>query len=358
MSTRSYWVIGVMSGTSLDGLDIAFCEFWTAKSWQYRIHYAETISYTNEWKNKLSKAHLLNGYELTELHKDYGILMGEYIHAFIEKHRIKYIDLIASHGHTVFHQPDKQINLQIGNGAFISARTGISTVFDFRTLDIALGGQGAPLVPLGDELLFSEYTYCLNIGGISNISFKEYQKRVAFDVCPSNMVLNHLAQQKGLPYDKDGSLARRGKINQSLLLKLNQLSYYQKQYPKSLGREWVEREFLPLISAYPISIENKLATCTEHIAYQIGLCTQHTGNMLVTGGGAHNTFLVERIGKYSKTKIIVPNNHIVDFKEALIFAFLGLLRWKGKINILSSVTGAKSDSISGVCCKIEKDTKR
>lgn len=354
MAVRSYWVIGIMSGTSLDGLDIAFCEFWTTKSWQYRIHFAETINYTNEWKNKLYKAHLLSGYELTELHKDYGILIGESINAFIEKHRIPHIDLIASHGHTVFHQPDKQINLQIGNGAYIAALTGISTVYDFRTLDIALGGQGAPLVPLGDELLFSQYTYCLNIGGISNISFKQHQKRVAFDICPSNMVLNFLAQQKGLPYDKNGNLARTGKIDYTLLLKLNQLSYYQIQYPKSLGREWVEREFLPLLVEYPTSTENKLATCTEHIAYQIGMCSQYNGKMLITGGGSHNTFLLERISKYTKAQIVVPDKNTVDFKEALIFAFLGLLRWKGKINVLSSVTGAKSNSISGVCCKIEE----
>lgn len=358
MTIRSYWVIGIMSGTSLDGLDIALCEFWKTRSWQFRIHCAETISYTHEWKEKLTKAHLLSGYELIELHKDYGILIGKLIHAFIGKHRLQHIDLIASHGHTVFHQPEKQLNFQIGNGTFIAARTGISTVYDFRTLDIALGGQGAPLVPLGDELLFSQYTYCLNIGGISNISFKQDDKRIAFDVCPSNMVLNYLAQQKGLPYDKGGNLAQCGKIDDTLLSKLNQLAYYQQQYPKSLGREWVESKFLPLIEKYPTSIENKLATCTEHIAYQIGLCSQQKGKMLITGGGAHNTFLVERISKHTKAEIVVPDKNTIDFKEALIFAFLGLLRWKGKINVLSSVTGAKNDSTSGVCCKIEKATRR
>ncbi|MCX7861724.1 MAG: anhydro-N-acetylmuramic acid kinase [Bacteroidales bacterium] len=358
MPLRHYWVIGVMSGTSLDGLDIAYCEFWQTKKWHYRIHYAQTVSYSLAWKQKLSQAHLLESYAFIELHKDYGIFIGEEINRFIRHFNISRIDLIASHGHTIFHQPNKGINFQVGNGAFIAARTGITTIYDFRTLDIAFGGQGAPLVPLGDELLFPDYDYCLNIGGISNISFQHNHQRIAFDICPSNFVLNFLAQKKGYDFDKAGQLARLGQIDNELFHKLNCLPYYKISYPKSLGREWIEQEFLPIIENSCISTENKLATCVEHIAYQIGRYTQKQGKMIITGGGAHNSFLIERIKANTRSEVIIPDALTIDFKEALIFAFLGLLRYLRKPTALSSVTGSQIDSISGICAIIEKATLR
>ncbi len=341
-----------MSGTSLDGLDLVAVEFWqTDIKWEFEIISTKTISYSSDWTNKLSNSPTLSGEKLIELHTKYGRFLGKETKRFIEETGFQ-PDLVASHGHTVFHQPDLGFTFQIGNGADIAAITGITTVSDFRTGDVALGGQGAPLVPIGDKLIFSDYKYCLNLGGFANISFEENNRRIAFDICPVNFILNHFAEKQGLQFDKNGELGRKGKIETELFEKLNQIGFYKKQPPKSLGREWVEQVFMPVLNNFEIPEKDKLRTVYEHVALQITNVISEQGKMLVTGGVAFNSFLIERIKSYTNAEIIIPSNEIVNFKEALIFAFLGVLKITGQNNCLSSVTGAKHNHSSGVVFKV------
>ena len=340
-------VIGLMSGTSLDGLDIAAVNFWMLNDkWSFEIVETETISYSKKRIEILQNAPSLSGEKLTQLHTEYGNFIGTKTNEFIIRTGFM-PDLIASHGHTVFHQPAKSFTLQIGNGAEIAAVTKIKTVSDFRTTDIALGGQGAPLVPIGDKLLFSDYDYCLNLGGFANVSYDENKQRIAYDICPVNIILNYFATKKGLPYDRNGDLGKLGKINADLLEKLNCLDYYKQHPPKSLGREWIEQELFPVLNFSDISDQDKLRTIYEHIAIQISKITSDKSKLLISGGGAFNSYLIERINRHSSISVIVPDNVIINFKEALIFAFLGVLRLQNKINCLSSVTGAQRDSCCG-----------
>lgn len=350
---QSYQVIGVMSGTSLDGLDIVLCKFIFNNNREFEILKSETIEYDSSWKRNLSKAHALSGLDLLLLHKEYGRFIGQSINQFMDN-STETIDFIASHGHTVFHQPEKQITLQIGDGAEIAATTNITTISDFRSLDVALGGQGAPLVPIGDELLFSEFDFCINLGGFSNISFNENNKRLAYDICPANIVLNFLANKLGLAYDKNGTLGKDGNINKDLLEKLNNLKYYNLTYPKSLGREWLNEVFLPIIEQSKISIYDQIRTVYEHIACQISLSlnTSEKSKTLITGGGAYNNFLIELIKQKTNSNIIIPDKNIIEFKEALIFALLGVLKFTNQINCLSSVTGARKDSSGGTVYRL------
>ncbi|MBI4646550.1 MAG: anhydro-N-acetylmuramic acid kinase [Bacteroidia bacterium] len=344
---NTYHLIGIMSGTSLDGLDIALCRFNFIKScWKYEILYAETLPYDRQWKEKLSNAHILTGIELIGLHKEYGRYIGNVIKSVI---KFKKADAIASHGHTVFHQPGNKLTFQLGDGAEISATTGLPVISDFRSVDVALGGQGAPLVPIGDELLFGDYRYCLNLGGFANISYKVKQKRIAFDICPANVLLNYLANKAGLEYDNDGQHGSKGNINTKLLDSLNAVEYYKALPPKSLGREWFEANIIPLLKCDSEPIEDILRTVYEHIAIQIAKVTNKDSskNLLVTGGGAFNKFLISRIKALSHHKICLPDDIIINYKEALIFAFLGMLRLRNEINCLRSVTGAKKDNIGG-----------
>jgi anhydro-N-acetylmuramic acid kinase len=348
LSGNKYLVVGTMSGTSLDGLDLAAVEFiYSAGRWEFAIVAAETIAYTSEWEERLKSSPALPGEQLMELHSSYGRYSGQEIKKFLQKHALSPA-LIASHGHTIFHQPEKGFTFQLGNGASIAAETGIATVADFRTGDVALGGQGAPLVPVGDKLLFSDYESCLNLGGFANISFDQHGKRVAFDICPANFILNDLAQKSGWPYDAGGELGRSGNVNRELLEKLNQLSFYRQSPPKSLGREWMDHYLMPLMAADEIPLNDQLRTAYEHIAIQISNASPGHGKMLVTGGGAFNTFLIERLKNYLKCEITIPHAEIIQFKEALVFAFLGLLRFLGEINCYASVTGARRESSAGV----------
>ena len=261
-------------------------------------------------------------------------------------------DIIASHGHTIFHEPHKKVMYQIGDGAAIAAETGIPTVSDFRRLDIMLGGQGAPLVPIGDRMLFSDYDYCLNIGGFSNISFEKEGQRVAFDISPVNYVFNRFTRQIGLEYDKDGEIARSGEICSPLLEELNALEFYHTEGPKSLGREWVEELIFPMIDKYGLSLADRLRTFCEHAAYQVSRVTSSGKRLLITGGGAFNKFLVERISALTGCEIVIPDPIIIEYKEALIFALLGALYMADQPSCLSSVTGASRDNIGGMLFKI------
>ena len=349
---RDFKVIGLMSGSSLDGLDIAYVNFsHDNKKWFFQIVEAGNVPYTDEWKNKLSEAFNKNESELKELDIEYGKYLGSITKKFIKKYELD-PKLIASHGHTIFHMPEKGYTLQIGNGQEIANETGIMTINDFRTEDVKKGGQGAPLVPIGDKYLLADYPICLNIGGIANLSYDSEDKRIAYDICMANQLLNYLASKLGYDYDNNGNFARQGTVNQDLLNILNDNPYYDKEAPKSLGREFFEEYQHKVIDESSLSAKDLLATATEHIAYQIVRATEHleSSKMLITGGGAKNNYLIERIRKMSKHEIIIPETMIIDYKEALIFAFLGALKMEGRINVLSSVTGATSDSSSGNIC--------
>ena len=345
----TYHVIGLMSGTSLDGLDLVCCSFTLVNGkWDFQVIAMEEFSWEEEWVRLLSQAFYQKEEDIKSLDLKFGKLLAEKTRAFIIKNQLNPL-LISSHGHTIFHKPEQGITLQIGNGQQIADKTGVITINNFRIADVKKGGQGAPLVPVGDRLLFAKYDFCLNIGGISNISFELKGKRIAFDISPANMVLNYLVGQKGLKYDSGGRMASAGKVNQDLLDQLNSLDYYQLPYPKSLGREWVEAKFIPVLDQSDLSIEDKLATCCMHIAGQVADVINEflEGNLLITGGGAFNNYLIKRIKELSNHKVIIPSKEIIQMKEAIVFAFLGLLRYLGEINCLCSVTGASSDSSTG-----------
>jgi anhydro-N-acetylmuramic acid kinase len=351
MFKETYKIIGVMSGTSLDGIDLAHINFTIKDNkWRYQILESETISYSQDWLNKLKVAVSFSEENLIELNEDYTELLGNIIKSFIERNSISNIDAVCSHGHTILHQPQNRFTLQIGNLPKIAEIIQEKVVCDFRVQDVQLGGQGAPLVPIGDRILFSEYDYCLNLGGFSNVSFEDNSKRIAFDISPVNTVLNFYANKLGFNYDDKGKIARSGKVNIDLLNELNALNYYKKSFPKSLGFEFVKETVLPLMENYSIAIEDKMHTFTEHIALQTSLAFPNkTGKILITGGGAYNDFLIERMQFHlPNIQIIIPDNKTLEFKEALIFALLGVLKLRNEINVLSSVTGAKMDHSSGV----------
>ena len=350
MFKENYNVIGVMSGTSLDGVDLAYIKFNNSGRWTFEIFQSETVSYSEEWLNKLKNAIHFNPTELEELSIDYTKLLSSIISEFISKHQLTEIDAVCSHGHTILHQPQNGFTLQIGNLPMIRDLVNQTIVCDFRVQDVQLGGQGAPLVPIGDKLLFSEYDYCLNLGGFSNVSFNENGNRIAFDISPVNTVLNSYANELGFPYDDAGNFAKSGNINQDLLQQLNDLEFYALPYPKSLGMEFVNAKIFPLINSYSIDVKDKLSTFVEHIAIQIAkICSKSNTKLFITGGGAYNQFLIERLRNYlATTEVVIPDDKIIQFKEALIFGFLGVLRLRGEINVLSSVTGASRNHSSGV----------
>ncbi len=351
MAKNEAKAIGLMSGTSVDGLDMVYVVFRDKNGkWEYEIEKADTKPYNPEWKESLKMSFYQSGEALTALDAEYGRYLGQKVKEFVREQGITEVDFVASHGHTVFHRPDLGYNLQIGSGAHLYATCGIPVVCDFRTLDVAFGGQGAPLVPIGDKLLFSEYDYCLNIGGFANVSFDNEQgKRIAYDLCPANYVLNRLMRTKGHEYDKDGETARSGKVNKELFDALNALEYYHRQPPKSLAQEWVDKNVMPLVEGCKDEFKNLIATLTEHSSYQIARNFRPGSRVLVTGGGAYNVYMLERVKAYADIEFIHPAKNIIDFKEALIFAFLGLRRVLNQPNCLASVTGATHDVLSGAC---------
>jgi anhydro-N-acetylmuramic acid kinase len=350
---KKFRVLGLMSGTSLDGLDMASCAFSRhGKKWSFTIEEANTVKYTAAIRRRLLAAETAGAAGLAETDAWFGNWMGIQARQFIESHKLK-PELLASHGHTIFHQPEKGFTLQIGSGAHLAAASGLTTVCDFRSGDIALGGQGAPLVPIGDELLFGDFTQCLNLGGIANISYNQKGKRIAFDICPVNLVLNFLSGKLNKPYDKGGRLASGGKLIPGLLKQLNTAPFFHTAGPKSLGKEWVIAEVLPVLEARKEPVADLLHTYCHHIATQIAAHSlPGAKNMLVTGGGAYNTFLLDCMQEAWKGKLVVPDDITIQFREALIFAFLGLLRFQEKVNCLRSVTGASRDSSGGCLYKV------
>tara|TARA_B100000902_G_scaffold280180_1_gene265987 strand:- start:7178 stop:8227 length:1050 start_codon:yes stop_codon:yes gene_type:complete len=340
-----YNIIGLMSGTSLDGLDIVKCTYIKKKKWTFNLEHWETITYSDYWRERLTNLHLKSEKEIIHADIEYGFFLGEKVKDFCKKYKCK-ADYVSSHGHTIFHNPSMKHSLQIGNGSSILKSSGINCINNFRELDVNNDGQGAPLVPIGDLLLFNKYKYCLNLGGFANISKKNKDHIIAFDICPVNYILNHYTKILGHEYDINGSISMKGKINNQLLIDLNNIDFYRKNNPKSLSREWVELKLFPIIKLHKIPIEDILKTYIEHIALQIG---KHLKNkeVLITGGGTFNLSLINRIKHYSSSKIIIPKKEIIEFKEAIIFGLLGVLKLRNEINCLSSVTGAKKDSSSG-----------
>ena len=346
--------IGVMSGTSLDGVDIVSCAFkLTGGVWSYVSNAGEVYPYPAEMLERLKHSHELSGHDLAQLDVDYGRFLGGLVKDFVAENNCKPA-FVASHGYTVFHEPQKGLTLQIGSGAHIAAVSGIGTICDFRTVDVAFGGNGAPLVPIGDKLLFGSYDYCLNLGGFANVSYDNVDgQRVAFDICPLNIVANTLTRRIGLEYDKNGELGRKGVVDKELLQKLNVIPYYKQQPPKSLGREFVDAEILPLFGQRT-DIENLLATYYHHAAHQISQAMSAEGksSVLVTGGGAYNGYFIECLQNSTKCKVVIPDSAVVECKEAIVFAFLGVLRYLGMPNCSKSVTGASCDNIGGAIYRV------
>jgi anhydro-N-acetylmuramic acid kinase len=354
----TYRAIGLMSGSSLDGLDIAFVEFvHNAGSWTFEIIASDCYEYNEEWKSRLQNATSLNALNYQLLHADYGHYIGKQVNRFIDGKSLQFkVGLIASHGHTTFHVPHKKMTAQLGDGAAIAAETGLPVVSDLRALDVAFGGQGAPIVPIGEKLLMKEYDMYLNLGGIANISFNQPNNYIAFDICPANRVLNMIAAKDGKEYDAGGQMAALGRVDESLLKKLNELSFYKQPYPKSLANNFGVEEVYPLIRSFGLTHFDELRTYVEHIVQQIksAISNQQSAisnqKLLVTGGGAFNTFLMNVLTQELQSvniEVVVPDEKLVQYKEALIMAFIGVLRWRQEYNVLSSVTGAERDSIGG-----------
>ena len=349
-----------MSGSSLDGLDIVFAGFQEqGGKWSYEFLEAACYPFGDELKNQLQDAVHLNALDYQLLHTSFGHYIGEKVNHFIKEKKLEYqIALIASHGHTTFHHPEKKMTAQLGDGAAIAATTLLPVVTDLRAMDVALGGQGAPIVPIGEKYLLNEYEYFLNLGGIANISVNQ-TPYVAFDICPANRVLNLLAQEVGKEYDEDGKMAASGNVHQDLLERLNGFDYYKKSFRKSLANDFGTALIYPTIVAANIPVEDALSTYCEHIAQQIAASIETGikkssfkagGKLLATGGGAFNSFLVEKLKEKLRRlqiEVVVPEAKLVNYKEALIMAFIGVLRWRQEHNVLSSVTGASQDSIGG-----------
>ena len=345
-----YRITGLMSGSSMDGTDLACCDLiWRGKQWSYRILEAETIPYGKEMKSKLEEACHWSRNEIDELDKELGEFYASLLNDFHLRHMLV-PDFIASHGHTILHDPQRGVSYQAGNGSIMAERTRTVVVNDFRSEDVAQGGQGAPLVPLGDRLFFADYEGCLNLGGFANISYQNKEgQSMAYDLSPANMALNHVAGLKGLEFDRNGELARQGTLHADLFEKMNQLDYYLQSPPKSLGREWFIGTLLPLMNHSALTPEDLMATLLEHIAFQVARGINKAGlrSILITGGGALNQTLIKRISQYTRCSLEIPGEQLIHYKEALVFALLGALKIRGEINCLSSVTGGKRDLSAG-----------
>ena len=337
-----------MSGTSLDGIDIIYATYVFDKNWKSQIHQSETIKYSKKWKSILGQLVHKSLDELRIIDDLYSEYLAVKVSKFIEYNNIRAIDFVASHGHTALHQPEKQFTYQIGNRQVLADMLKRKVICDFRIQDVQFGGQGAPLVPIGDRLLFGDYEFCLNLGGFANVSYENDDERIAYDICPVNIVLNHYMSELNLEFDDKGKLASSGEIHEDLLIRLNALSFYEQAPPKSLGLEWVKEYIFPIIEPFNLQIADILRTFIEHIAIQISkVLSLEDTRTLVSGGGAYNDFLMSRIKSLSKSVIVIPNKEIIEFKEALVFGLLGVLKDSGEINCLRSVTGASKDHSSG-----------
>jgi len=340
-------IIGLMSGTSCDGLDIVLCQFdQSSGGYSSELMAHKFIPYDLSFSESLKNAIHLSSADLHQLHHSYGDYLGLQVNLFVEENNLDNVDWVSSHGHTVLHQPAKGYTFQIGYGGNIKQVCGIPVVCDFRVQDVVLGGQGAPLVPVGDQFLYSSYAACVNLGGFSNVSLVKDDQRIAFDISPFNILMNPLAQKLGFEFDKGGEIAESGQLNVDLLRQLNEIPYYKNQAPKSLSLEDVYQYFDPIIGKYSLSVPDLLHTLLCHFVEQL-IDVLPAGEVLITGGGAKNSFFIQLLKERFSGEVIIPDERIVDFKEAIVFAFLAYLKLENKINVLASVTGASKDHSSG-----------
>ncbi|MDG1337747.1 MAG: anhydro-N-acetylmuramic acid kinase [Flavobacteriaceae bacterium] len=345
---KNYYVLGLMSGTSIDGIDLVYANFVFNKYWSFKILESKTYQYNNDWQKILKNLSDKDLDSIKLIDKSYTKLLSKYILKFIDDFSIKKIDFISSHGHTALHDPLNSITYQIGNLKDLSAYIGLKVICDFRLQDVKLGGQGAPLVPVGEKYIFPEYDTLINLGGFANITIKSNNNLIAYDICPVNIVFNHLSNLIDLKYDHKGKIALSGKLNIELFNCLQSLDYYKQVSPKSLGVEWVNQIIFPIINSFSeIPLEDLLNTFSKHFASQIADNIKSTGKILITGGGAYNDYLIQNIKDLTGSEIIIPNSEIIEYKEALIFGFLGVLKDLNINNCYSSVTGAIKDHSSG-----------
>ncbi len=347
-----------MSGSSLDGLDIAHVELEEVRGeWGYNLLHAACIPYPAEWMERLQKAPQMSVPDFLRLHTAYGRYMGQLVNNFIDEHGLRHqVHFIASHGHTAFHEPANHTSFQLGDGASLAAVTGFPVINDLRALDIAYSGQGAPIVPIGDKLLFGDNDYMLNIGGIANITVRHNGTMLAFDICPANQVLNTLAERTGKTMDEGGAMAANGSLLNDILSELNDGNYYKLPAPKSLSNEAARELVFPKLLQSAHSNEDLLHTAVAHIASQVAEAVKHyphgreKATMLITGGGAFNNHMVNVIEQALtpyNVDVFVPRPDVIKYKEAIVMALIGTLRWREDVNVLSSVTGAVKDSCGG-----------
>jgi anhydro-N-acetylmuramic acid kinase len=345
---KDYYVIGLMSGTSIDGVDLVYVNFFFNKYWSFKILKFKTYDYDKDWQNILKNLIDKDQNSIKLIDKNYTKLLSKYILRFIEEFSIKKIDFVSSHGHTALHDPSNSITYQIGNLKELTNYTGLKVICDFRVEDIKLGGQGAPLVPVGEKYIFPEYDTLINIGGFANITIKSNNNLIAYDICPVNIVFNHLSNLINLKYDDKGKISSSGKINLELFNHLQSIDYYKQVSPKSLGVEWVKEVIIPIINNFlEIPVEDLLNTFSKHFAFQIANNIKSSNKTLITGGGAYNDYLIQNIIDLTESEIIIPSSEIIEYKEALIFGFLGVLKDLNINNCYSSVTGAIKDHCSG-----------
>ena len=345
---KDYYVIGLMSGTSIDGVDLVYVNFFFNKYWSFKILKFKTYEYDKDWQNILKNLIDKDQNSIKLIDKNYTKLLSKYILRFIEEFSIKKIDFVSSHGHTALHDPSNSITYQIGNLKELTNYTGLKVICDFRVEDIKLGGQGAPLVPVGEKYIFPEYDTLINIGGFANITIKSNNNLIAYDICPVNIVFNHLSNLINLKYDDKGKISSSGKINLELFNHLQSIDYYKQVSPKSLGVEWVKEVIIPIINNFiEIPGDDLLNTFSKHFAFQIANNIKSSNKTLITGGGAYNDYLIQNIIDLTESEIIIPSSEIIEYKEALIFGFLGVLKDLNINNCYSSVTGAIKDHCSG-----------
>ena len=345
---QQFNVIGLMSGTSLDGLDLVFVRFKLDKYWRYDIIHSKTYKYQKKWNDLLQKISQKKIDSIKKIDKEYTKLLSKYIKNFINEFSIIDVDFISSHGHTAIHNPAKSKTYQIGNLPILAKYINLKVVCDFRVQDIKFGGQGAPLVPVGEDYLFSEYDTFINLGGFANITKRFKNNIIAYDICPINIVFNYLSRLIRLEFDNKGYIASTGNLNKDLYYCLEQLDYYKLNPPKSLGIEWVNDEIYPILERFlSIPTQDLMNTFSNHFASQISKNIENQEKIMITGGGAYNDYLIENIKSLTKSNIYIPDPKIIEYKEAMIFSFLGVLKILGINNCYSSVTGAKIDHCSG-----------
>lgn len=359
-ATHTYRLLGLMSGSSLDGLDLAACSFTLAEGqaepldWQLLASATRPLS--KDWMARLKALPEASALELALAHAQFGQYLGQEVEAFLSEQRLA-VDAIASHGHTIFHYPAQGMSLQLGDGAAIAGVTGLDTMDNFRMQDVSLGGQGAPIAPIADQLLFSDYAFMLNLGGIANISAQAEGGYVAFDCTGANQVLNALAAERGLPYDRGGAIARSGQLLPELLERALALPYHAAPYPKSLGNDWVREQLIPLYVQAEGRLEDRMNTACRQIALILAqdiakLREQERlpappHRMMATGGGALNDFLMACIREACPIEIEIPSPGLIEYKEAIMMALMGALRLHHQPNVLPSVSGAKAAACGG-----------